>query len=177
MQVTGRQHRRLRDLESAVGRHALVRYAAPQFWRYEDMWRLQGLGRVLDRSIFVAPGDVQPRHRVISWSTAGVFGHSRPEPIRLESASELGSHLLHFARERATPAERERPVAHLELLADAVAGFSPSGRPRERWRQEVLEAVVRDEIPPASSETIAVLADSAVIGRRAQPVLRTLLSA
>jgi hypothetical protein len=44
MHLTPHQHQLLLDLDNTVGGDGIVLYAAPSFWRYDDMWLIRAQG-------------------------------------------------------------------------------------------------------------------------------------
>jgi hypothetical protein len=150
LELSRRQHHRLQVLEAAVGHEAVVRYAAPKFWRHEDMWQLQGAGAVLDHSLFVVPTHVSQRHTRLTWSAPiGLVGHSESEPVRSESPHDVVRDLTRRAgeRRRGRPAPEEDARVHLNVLAAALEELTPSRRRREQWRDQVAaEPLIRDRL-------------------------------
>jgi hypothetical protein len=164
IELAARQHSRLQQLEQAVGGQAVVRYAAPKFWRHEEMWQFQGLGAVMDNSLLVAPSDIHRRHSRITWShAAGSVGHSESEPIRAETAEMLGEEVRRRARVRTDTPVRETPRAHLDSLAASLEELTPSRRRREGWVEAVAARALREEEGPPVDETVEALADIAVV--------------
>ena len=168
VELSSRQHGTLRSLETVVGSQAVVRYAAPKFWRHDDMWRLQGAGAVLDNSLFFAPSEAGPRHTRLTWSTSvGLVGHSEHERLRGEAPPDVAREVAGRARDRSRPASRrEQPAAHLATLASALEDVTPSRRRRDDWRDEIYAAPERAETI-ADQDAVVVLADMALIAEAA----------
>jgi hypothetical protein len=158
------QHQLLRGLEVAVASNAVVRYAAPRFWKHQEMWELQAAGGVLDSSLLIAPGAIQPEHGRISWSEArGAVGHSEPEQLRAEGPNDLALEFIRRARDQ-RGRERESSKNHLATLADALVELTPSRRPREQWLREVDALYTA---PRESRDRIEPFADMALIAEAA----------
>lgn len=165
IELTAHQHKVLQSLETAVGTTAAVRYAAPKFWQHRDMWRLQGTGAVMDNSLLVAPGDVQRRHTRLTWSSArGLVGHSDAEPLRAETAADLGREIL--ARAARGERSREGMRQHLAALSTAVAELTPRQRSRDSWREDIAGREEYRELREAG-ELIEPLADIATVAEAA----------
>lgn len=174
--LSTRQYKVLRNLEQQVGGLGAVRYAAPRFWRYEDMWQQQASGTVLDNALFFAPSDLHQPHERVTWSRAqGLVGHSRPEPIRSETARDLATDLRRRVRQQRSAPGHARPRAYLDLLAAALEDLAPSRRGREEWAQEVRETVARDEADVLPPETVEALAGVSVIAEVAHAARATSL--
>lgn len=82
---TSDQHTVLRRLERNLGSDAIVRYAAPAFWRRGDLDAARFGQWVLVRSGFVSPNAVG-RHRVWTYVKPGIDGRAnprrRPDPLK-----------------------------------------------------------------------------------------------
>jgi hypothetical protein len=79
---TAHQHRVLRRLERRLGEAALVRYAAPAFWKRGELERAHLERTVLRRSGFVSPADLGG-HKVWTYIREGVDGRANPSGRRL----------------------------------------------------------------------------------------------
>jgi hypothetical protein len=165
--LTPRQHCVLKELEVAVGADAVVRYAAPKFWKHREMWQYQGIGAVLDNSLLVAPSYLDRQHVRLTWSRArGLVGHSEPEPLRAETSEGLGREIIERVRAQRREPTRVTPRRHLESLANAVAELTPSQRRREQWQDEIAARAEVWELP-ASGELVEPLADMATVAEAA----------
>jgi hypothetical protein len=145
-----------------------VRYAAPKFWKHEEMWQHQGVGGVLDNSLFVSPGAIGTRHERITWSSRrGLVGHSTPEPLPVEGPVDLARDLARLTRDPRRRRERaEDPRAHLASLAWALEELTPSGRRRAQWEETLRSGPHADELVE-SPETFGPLAEMAVVAEAA----------
>jgi hypothetical protein len=161
------QHLLLRDLEAAVQGRAVVRYAAPKFWRHEDMWTFQATGGILDNSMLVSPVTISPEHSVLTFSDpAGLVGHSSPERLPVESTRDLARVVVeHVSAE--TTLDRRRPRAYLDDLAVAVAEWNLSRRGRRELQDEVWSRLHALRGEPVEDSEVATLADVALIAEAA----------
>lgn len=156
---TEKQHQVLRRIEQRVGSAAVVRYAAPAFWRYAELEAHQLEGRVLEESGFVSPVALGS-HRVWTYDRPGALGYPNPDGdgLRFESLEEL----LFREFPSVQPAEvvLYRPLAeHLALLAEAVGYRAPAVRgPVEEWVR-----LVAREIPELEHGPLARLHDYALV--------------
>lgn len=156
---TEKQHQVLRRVEQRVGNAAVVRYAAPAFWRYTELEAHQLAGRVLDESGFVSPAALGS-HKVWTYDRPGALGYPNPdgEGLRFQSLDEL------LFRELPSVQSAElvlyRPlVEHVALLAEAVGYRSPAVRgPVEQWVR-----LVAREVPELESGVLRRLHDYALV--------------
>lgn len=162
--LSAHQHVLLQQLEAATATDAVVRYAAPEFWQHEDMWKYQGVGKVLDRSVFAAPRAIGRHHSRLTWSpTKGLVGHSETEEVPAETSRDVALELRRVAdRGREGPNRSARQ--HLAALAAAVGDLRSEGdlatgrRSRTEW-QEVLEARSDEsDLPPGALEPLSEIA-------------------
>jgi hypothetical protein len=175
VELTSHQHEKLQDIEASVGRHAVVRYAAPKFWRHSEMWQLQGAGSVLDSSLFVSPSEVDRRHGRLTWSPAeGLVGHSKQEPLPAEDAGTFARVVVDRGRAPRGHARLEGPREHLELVAAAAAELAPSRRRRDELREEISARSDLEELV-GSPEAVEPLADMALIAEVANAAQATWL--
>lgn len=79
-----RQQLRLERLESRLGTLALVRYVAPAFLTYTDLYRNQLNRRLATHSSFVSPSALTG-HRLWSYAAPGTVGYANPEGREVES--------------------------------------------------------------------------------------------
>ncbi|MDW5593570.1 hypothetical protein VSS74_04435 [Conexibacter stalactiti] len=168
--LSARQHQTLLDLEAAVQGDAEVRYAAPRFWRHEDMWYLQGSSGVIDNSLLISPASIGSGHECITWSQGrGMLAHSEPRNVEFENAESFGRAL----RTRTRPARVRRPRDHFDELAEALAPLTPSKRDKAAWALQVADQLERerdhaDIDREVDAEVVDVLADFAVVAEAAQ---------
>lgn len=171
VELTTHQHDVLRALEQSVGSDGEVRYAAPRFWKYEDMWQWQGASGVLDNSLFFRPSDVPPGHTRVTWSpAAGMLFHSEPHRIETETSVDFARNVRR-RRERAARTPRD----YVGDLAARLSEIAPSGRGRDEWVHALHEKVLLDEMPDVPPETETALADLAVLAEVAQTARASLL--
>ena len=126
--LSRRQHQRLRDLERAVAPSAVVRYAAPSFWSLEDLWRAQTGRHVAERSLYASPLALGSHERW-TWSPGmGSLAHSTPR----EFAAETGDTFPETLVQAAVAPGRQEPRQHLSRLAAALtkSGFQEKLAPR-----------------------------------------------
>jgi hypothetical protein len=97
------QHTVLRRLERSLGSDAIVRYAAPAFWRRGELEAAQLGRRVLVRSGFVSPNTIG-RHRVWTYVRPGIAGRANPptRPRPFESIDDIVAGLLRSQERRST---------------------------------------------------------------------------
>ena len=167
VEITAHQHRILQDLEFAVGSDAVVRYAAPTFWRHAEMWQFQGAGAVMDNSLFAAPSRVRAQHTRMTWSpAAGLFGHSERESLLAGASEEVGREIVTRVDVGVATAYPKLRDVIFEALARAVAEMTPSQRGREQWRHEIAtRPEIRDLLE--SDEAIEPLADISAVAEAA----------
>lgn len=160
--LTPHQHKLLRELELRVGDKAVVRYAAPRFWQYQELWLFQSMGAILDQSMFVSPEEALSHHSRLTWSpTHGLQGHSTPERLPDERSTELSRAVIAKAASSLDADKREDARTHIRTLARALEALDP-GKPRRKRLQEVR--VERNEIYDAlDDETVEVAIDMAII--------------
>lgn len=163
IELSPRQHHTIQQLDTAVGADAVVRYAAPRFWRHEDIWRLQAVGEVLDSSLLVSPSAVHRRHTSLTWSSSvGLLGHSEVERLPVETTEDLAHDLCRRAAQRRRENVETSARYHLETLAEALVELAPSRRTRGDWRDDV-RADQRLREAGTEDEAIEPLADMALI--------------
>lgn len=142
---TPHQHNTLVHLERSINTSALVRYAAPAFWRYGELEAAS-----LRRTVATSSGYVSPlqlgRHRVWTYQTAGAAGKANPsgETLPFEHFDELQSTLPEMALNDATGQSvevyRDSLLEHLHLIGTAAQYRRPRLRGLvDRWRQDLLE--------------------------------------
>lgn len=152
--LTEHQHRRLFALEQSVGADAVVRYAAPEFWRHQDMWLNQANGDVMNRSMLVSPSVIGPGHRRWTWvSGRRGIAHSEPSEGQADTVADLRN-VLGDRRQRI----RRDPRTHFRFLAEAVEEADLPRRPRVRWRDEVAASLEEPD-----EDTVEEFADLAVV--------------
>lgn len=137
------QQRILRRLERAVGPHALVRYAAPAFWRWRDLEAAQLGATVLKESGFVSP-EALDRHHVWTYVRPGIDGRANPGGKRAQFSrlDQLGDWI--DAPETGTELEiADRLGEHLNVLGAAASSAMSAGSRRdvERWIGDVSDRV------------------------------------
>ncbi|HUA73726.1 MAG TPA: hypothetical protein VL988_03120 [Solirubrobacteraceae bacterium] len=165
VELSSRQHHLLTQLEAATAGNAVVRYAAPRFWRHEDMWKYQAIGGVLDNSLLIAPSEIGPNHDHLTWSSGvGLLAHSSPERLHDESPAGLARAMLREATASGQAPERRDPRSYLANLAATVTGLGLPGRRRDQRREDLSDALVFREV---SEEDIGPLADIATIAEAA----------
>jgi hypothetical protein len=156
------QHAVLRRLERNLRSDAIVRYAAPAFWRRADL-EVAHLGRyVLVRSGFVSPETIG-RHRVWTYVRPGQAGRANPasRPLPFDTVDDIVANLLGTQERRST----ELAVTdngfeeHLRRVGAAARYREPVLR---RSVEEWISAVVRSDIL-LPAETVRQLRDLASI--------------
>lgn len=180
MHLTSHQHRLLIDLEQSVGSDAVVVYAVPSFWQYDDLWMAQGLGAILDTSVFVRPSTIGPGHRRWTWNPGGRgIAHSEPFDAPPQRVSELRDEIV-ARRGHATP---KTPRDHLAAVAEAVSR-ARAGKSPEQWAEDIgtrLKRSLDERRPPGVAdeqlemysalskhdETLQELAEAAVVAEGA----------
>jgi hypothetical protein len=134
---TAHQHRVLTKLERRLGDAALVRYAAPAFWRRGELERAHHQRTVLRRSGFVSPVELGT-HKVWTYVSAGLDGRANPSGRRLpfRTFDDLFERLGPVAAEarQAVVASRDPFEQHLDALGRAARDRAPTLRRRvEEW--------------------------------------------
>lgn len=140
------QHRVLSRLERACRGHAVVRYAAPAFWRVAELE-----ARHLSRTVVTHSGFVSPltlgSHKVWTYTQPGLNGFGNPggPRRRFETLDDfLISDLVppEGALDRTTS---DRPYSdHLRVLGDAAVDREPRLRDDMRRWQRTVEVAIPD---------------------------------
>jgi len=138
-------------LERKVGARAIVRYAAPAFWRRADLESNQLTGQVLATSGFVSPASVG-KHRVWTYIQPGTQGYGNPDgPYRqFETVEELFVQLTGFDEQAGelVPLNVDGVREHFHVLAAAATEREPVlRRSLETWRKRLLTARFDFELP------------------------------
>jgi hypothetical protein len=81
------QHRQLMSIETAASNLAAVKYAAPVFYQYRELERLQLSEEILLNSNFVSPNTIGSTHRHWTYNASGGMGYANPEGEELNSGS------------------------------------------------------------------------------------------
>jgi hypothetical protein len=164
MNLTAHQHQLLLDLERTVGNHAIVLYASPSFWKYDDMWLHQGAGTLMETSMLVQPSGIGRGHHLWTWTPGGRgVAHSEPEEGRFSTVADVRDRLLSTAR----AAERQAPREHLKTIATAMLEAEVAQKPRERWEEEIGGGKVWADAAAPSPEAVSELADAAIVAEGA----------
>jgi len=92
------QQRVLYALERKVGNDALVRYAAPAFWRRGELEAAHLRAEVVEQSGFVSPSRLA-RHRWWTYLRPGIDGRANPGggPARFEASADLFAFLTELS--------------------------------------------------------------------------------
>lgn len=126
---TGEQHRILLRLERRLADQALVRYAAPAFWRRSELEAAHLLRQVLSLTGFAKPSDFG-RHRV--WSYIGPGTHGRGNPAGRLKPFMTFEQLVGQTPARAVSSKELVRVRsfdeHLLFLGEAAAERQPALR-------------------------------------------------
>jgi hypothetical protein len=136
------QHAVLRRLQRNLGMEAVVRYAAPAFWRRADLEQHHLRRKVIEATGFVSPTRLGG-HVIWTYRRPGIDGlanpHGRSLPFEsitqlaqsLQSIHETGTQLVVFG---------ERPLAvHLRRLGEAARYRNPAIRKKtEQWLRNAL---------------------------------------
>lgn len=156
-----RQHNVLRRLDRLLEHDAVVRYAAPAFWRFAELEAAVVTRQVLSLTGFVRPTHMHS-HRVWTYARPGSVGRANPSGRRVlfETLEQLvrlpnsGGHVP-MPEPSATPVERLSD--HLQVVAGAAREREPRlRRDVDEWVKSVRR---RDLIlSPAGLRRIADLA-------------------
>lgn len=157
------QHRVLRRLDRSLESSAVVRYAAPAFWRFADLEAAAVTRQVLKRTGFVRPMELK-HHRVWTYVEPGVEGRANPSGRRLnfEDIREL-TRLLIPSDTANTPLRRDEPI---DRLAEHISGLAQVCRDREPRLRSVVDgwaASVSRYSFPLTAGTVSRLADLATV--------------
>jgi hypothetical protein len=134
------QQRVLYALERNVGNDALIRYAAPAFWRRSELEAAHLRGQVTEQSGFVMPSRLV-RHRWWTYVRPGIDGRANPR----------GTHAPFETRDDLLRALLDRPMSPTDLVASDVFGEhlervgaaagaaarAPLRRSVQRWQDEL----------------------------------------
>jgi hypothetical protein len=165
MHLTPHQHQLLLDLTQTVGSDGVVLYAAPSFWRYDDLWLSQGSGMVMEGSMLVEATDIGPGHHYWTWTPGGLgIAHSEPREGRVRTVEGLRDELSAKVRE----ASRKAPRAHLRAIATAMLESKAAVKPRERWEEEIASRPSWVDAAAADPDAVSELADAAVVAEGAR---------
>jgi hypothetical protein len=159
---TGKQQRILKRLEVRVGSGAVVRYAAPAFWRQSELEAAHLSRTVLAQSGFVSP-TAMGSHAVWTYTEPGRYGRANPDgpPQHFDTLDELlGAILDPMSREEAPlPVRRQSLEDHIGELGAAARTREPRLRARvNAWRENVRRTEI--DIP---AEAVALAADIAAV--------------
>lgn len=156
----GRQHQTLRRLERAIGREAVVRYAAPAFSRLSELERATYRGRVMVRSGFVSPLGLG-RHKVWTYVEPGNSGRPNPSGRQrtFESVQDVVSGLNDLAStvDTATGAieSTEGWRDHLRRLGEAARDREPLLRAAvAKWSERIALIDLDDYTEPRLPEVV-----------------------
>lgn len=114
------QHDILQSLERSIASLAVVRYAAPVFYRRSELVQCQLDGRVLLSSNYASPLAIGPGHKVYTYAEAGSSGYANPhgKPVR-------GISIARALKAIAEHASEETLRAHVQRLGDAMEDAGP----------------------------------------------------
>lgn len=130
-----RQHHILARLERNLEGLAIVRYAAPAFWKRADLESNAVAGSVIEQSGFVSPETLGP-HKVWTYVEPGVAGRANPSGRTgdFESASALRDLLKSttHAHQRKALVLAEKPGFEIALRLGSIADYR-----QPRLREEV----------------------------------------
>ena len=146
------QQRVLYTLERSVGDDAVVRYAAPAFWRRGELEAAHLRRQVIEQSGFVRPSRLA-RHKWWTYLRPGIDGRANERGTRalFEARDDLISNL--FARvERSTELVPSDAFGnHIQRVGDAAATAcrAPLRRSVQRWQDELA-----DREPDLSTVTV-----------------------
>ncbi|WCB95670.1 hypothetical protein DSM104299_04419 [Baekduia alba] len=161
--IAARQQSVLLRLDRQLGSEALVRYAAPAFWR-----RGEFDAALLSRSVLTQTGFVSPErlsgHRVWTYVAPGQNGRANPggKPTRFELLGEL---LGSRERARLQSTRGHELVVHegLEGHVRRVAGAAREREPRLRRALDSWAADLREQVPELEPRRQARVVDLATI--------------
>jgi hypothetical protein len=149
-----RQQRILARLEKKLGGQALVRYAAPAFWRGHELEAAFRGGQIVSSLGVVSPAKLV-RHRYWTYLDAGSFGFPNPSDNEVEFPT-----LEEALRSLARPLAREEidlpPQRQFQQLLAGIGADSRSLRWRgianvravTRWRESL------ERLPDLSTEAV-----------------------
>ena len=147
------QQKVLRALESSTGADALVRYAAPAFWRLGELEAAHVRGEVVQSSGFVSPERLA-RHRCWTYLKPGIDGRANPggSTSRFETHDELFNDAFRREAGSAELVPREALGEHVDRIGAGAAEAAPASLRRDvmRWR-----AILREREPDLGSATVA----------------------
>ncbi|HVZ32099.1 MAG TPA: hypothetical protein VG963_06730 [Polyangiaceae bacterium] len=163
--VRKRQHPRLQQLEAAISKRGVVRYAAPAFWQASDLFQRQMSQSVLANSIFVSPTQVGPSQTKWTYVEPGRShaADARSEELGSEQWDDLARVLVaastkqtiseHIA-ELAQTLRRERLVARGPVVPELNV---PRGEDKERWNAKVRDFfTIADAVERAGAQWLVV---------------------
>lgn len=156
-QRTDEQHRVLRRLDRSLEGVAVVRYAAPAFWKFSHLEAAVLTRQVLQRTGFVRPIDLK-HHQVWTYVEPGTAGRANPTGRRLLFADfdQLWAALTQQEVAR-LPARVEDPLdrlaVHLAEVAEACRSREPGlRRAIDAW----LRSIGRSGIPLSTEGTVRI---------------------
>lgn len=135
------QHRTLLQIERKV-EGALIRYAAPAFWKYADLEVAQLQTKVLEQTAFVRPSDFKS-HKLWTFKGPGKFGRGNPSGPRVatESIDDLFEIVEEAASSQTLAVEKDdRHQNHQLALAIGNRTRSLTHEINE-WLNEVRDSV------------------------------------
>jgi hypothetical protein len=131
------QHRVLRRLDGSLEGDAVVRYAAPAFWRFADLEAAVVTGQVLRRTGFVRPADLK-QHKVWTYIEPGTVGRANPSGRRLHF--EAVDELFRFGAPTEPTYLPDLVSGSIEALADHLALVANTCRKREPALRTAVDA-------------------------------------
>ena len=151
-QVANLQQTILATLEANLGQSALVRYAAPAFHRYDQLWQHLKRGTGLANTGFVAPTQLQG-HRYWTYDSAGSAGIANP-PLELafESFSELAGKLTEAAQASLKATVQRAARAMFDTAVAAATGELWENRPELDSADAEWEARQSRQLPARASD-------------------------
>jgi hypothetical protein len=157
-------------LERRVGTGAIVRYAAPAFWKHSDLEARQLARQVLVSSGFVSPSALR-KHRVWTYVRPGTQGYGNPDgPYQpFERIEDLLLQLAGFEEQSGelVPVSADRVREHLHLLAAVATHREPAlRRSLETWRNSLLTARLDFELRPRAIDLLVSFAAMQSIATR-----------
>jgi hypothetical protein len=162
----------LARLEKRLGGDALVRYAAPAFWRRLDFEDAYLSGRLIE-SLGVVPPKTLVRHRYWTYREAGSVGFPNPSPkrIRFQTLKEALREIVPDDRPSRVDLDLT-PQTRLRIYLASVAGRTLQERWRgtadlrdmKRWRMHLEEI---DGLTKSSIDAIEGLAYLSTMAARA----------
>jgi hypothetical protein len=159
--ILDHQHQQLIGFEASVSAAAVVRYAAPVFWKYVELEAHQRKGKILENSNFVSPASLGGSHQVWTYVEPGIRGWANPDGEELPAESWSGIEQSLGASKKATTV-----LEHLRAMAESLRS-SKMVRPSDEFEPNAVDMVWPPVSEQAKKGLVNFMTVAQVLGRSA----------